>query len=233
MAESDPRLTPLDSTFLELEQADEGAMMHIGGALIFEAEPGTGRTPSLDAVTALLAERLAMLPRFHCRLSEKRVHGLRRPAWVEDPSFDVRAQVRHATLPAPGGDAQLHEWLGDLWSHRLDRGRPLWEMTLVDGLADGGWMLGPRPITRSWTESPPLTSATSCSMPGATRLPPLPGRPHGRATPTPPPTQAPASATPATRRPPAAETRCRAGSRRVWPPASPARRSTPLATRAA
>ena len=141
MAVSDARLTPLDSTFLELEQADEGAMMHIGGALIFEPEPGTGATPSLDAVTTLLEERLAMLPRFHCRLSDKRVHGLQRPAWVEDPSFDIRAHVRHATLPAPGGDAQLHEWLGDFWSHRLDRARPLWEMTLVDGLADGGWML--------------------------------------------------------------------------------------------
>jgi len=116
-------------------------MMHIGGALIFEPEPGTGATPSLDAVTALLEERLAMLPRFHCRLSDKRVHGLQRPAWVEDPSFDIRAHVRHATLPAPGGDAQLHDWLGDFWSHRLDRARPLWEMTLLDGLADGGWML--------------------------------------------------------------------------------------------
>ena len=141
MAESDARLTALDSTFLELEQADEGAMMHIGGALMFEPDPSTGATPSLDAVTALLEERLAMLPRFHCRLSEKRVHGLQRPAWVEDPSFDIRAHVRHATLPAPGDDAQLHEWLGDFWSHRLDRARPLWEMTLVDGLADGGWML--------------------------------------------------------------------------------------------
>ncbi len=141
MAISDTRLTSLDSTFLELEQADEGAMMHIGGALIFEPEPGTGATPSLDAVTALLEERLALLPRFHCRLSEKRVHGLQRPAWVEDPSFDIHAHVRHATLPAPGGETQLHDWLGDFWSHRLDRGRPLWEMTLVDGLADGGWML--------------------------------------------------------------------------------------------
>ena len=141
MAESGTRLSSLDSTFLELEQAEEGAMMHIGGALIFEPEPGTGATPSLDALTALLEERLAVLPRFHCRLSEKRVHGLQRPAWVEDSSFDIRAHVRHATLPAPGGEAQLHDWLGDFWSHRLDRARPLWEMTLVDGLADGDWML--------------------------------------------------------------------------------------------
>jgi diacylglycerol O-acyltransferase / wax synthase len=35
----------------------------------------------------------------------------------------------------------VHEWLGDFWSHRLDRTRPLWEMTLVDGLEGDRWML--------------------------------------------------------------------------------------------
>jgi diacylglycerol O-acyltransferase len=141
MEKIEERVTPLDSTFLELEQADESAMMHIGGALIFDPQIETGGTPSLEQLSALLDERFRMLPRFRCRLSEPRVHGLRRPAWVEDPSFDLCAHVRHATLPAPGGDAELHEWLGDFWSHRLDRSRPLWEMTLVDGLEDGRWMI--------------------------------------------------------------------------------------------
>ena len=135
------RLTPLDSTFLELEQADEGAMMHIGGALIFGPQIDSGAAPSLEQLIGLLDERFTSLPRFRCRLSESRVHGLRRPAWVADPNFDLRTHVRHATLPAPGGDAELHEWLADFWSHRLDRGRPLWEMTLVDGLEDRRWML--------------------------------------------------------------------------------------------
>ena len=66
---------------------------------------------------------------------------MRRPAWVEDPTFEIGAHVRHATLPAPGGEAELHEWLADFGSHRLDRARPLWEMTIVDGLENGGWML--------------------------------------------------------------------------------------------
>ena len=135
------RLTPLDATFLELEQADEGAMMHIGGALIFDASIETGEAPTLEQLWSLLDERFGALPRFHRRLSERRVHGLRRPSWILDPSFDLHAHVRHASLPAPGGEAEVHEWLGDFWSHRLDRSRPLWEMTLVDGLADGRWML--------------------------------------------------------------------------------------------
>jgi diacylglycerol O-acyltransferase / wax synthase len=141
MSAIDERLTSLDATFLELEQADEGAMMHIGGALIFDAPIEGGGPPSLDALCTLLDERFGALPRFQCRLSELRVHGLRRPSWTEDPNFDVRAHVRHATLPAPGGEDEIHEWLGDFWSHRLDRSRPLWEVTLVDGLAGGRWML--------------------------------------------------------------------------------------------
>lgn len=36
------RLSSPDSTFLEFEQADEGAMMHIGVALIFEPQIGAG-----------------------------------------------------------------------------------------------------------------------------------------------------------------------------------------------
>jgi diacylglycerol O-acyltransferase / wax synthase len=134
-------LTPLDATFLELEQADDGALMHTGAALIFDPQTQPAGTPSLEQLLALLDQRFGLLPRFRCRLSESRVHGLRRPAWVRDDDFDLQAHVRHATLPAPGGEAELHEWLGDFWSHRLDRTRPLWEMTLVDGLERGRWML--------------------------------------------------------------------------------------------
>jgi diacylglycerol O-acyltransferase / wax synthase len=141
MQAAEQRLSPLDSTFLELEQASEGAMMHIGGALVFDPAQEANRAPTLEQLRALLEERLAMLPRYRCRLSEPRVHGMRRPAWIEDAAFDVAAHLRRATLPAPGGQAELHEWLGDFWSHRLDRARPLWEMVLVDGLEQGRWML--------------------------------------------------------------------------------------------
>ena len=141
MGQTHEPLSSLDATFLELEQHEDGATMHIGGALIFEPLPETGGPPSLEALLELLHERLGRLPRFRMRLSEERVHGLQRPAWIVDPAFDLRAHVRHAALPAPGGDAEIDDWLGDFWSHRLDRSRPLWEMTLVDGLRDGRWML--------------------------------------------------------------------------------------------
>ena len=51
------KLSALDATFLELEQADEGATMHIGGVMVFDPVPNGG-TPSLEAIRAKIADRL-------------------------------------------------------------------------------------------------------------------------------------------------------------------------------
>ena len=40
------QLTALDAAFLELEEADDGALMHIGAALVFDPLPGGGRRRS-------------------------------------------------------------------------------------------------------------------------------------------------------------------------------------------
>ncbi len=133
-------LTPLDATFLELEQSDESAHMHIGGALIFDPRPD-GTVPSLGDVCRHLDSRLSRLPRYRRKLSEPRTGGLRWPAWEDDERFHLASHVRHAALPAPGGEAELCEWLGDYWSHRLDRRRPLWEVVLLDGLEGDRWAL--------------------------------------------------------------------------------------------
>ncbi len=134
------QLTPLDATFLELEEGDESAHMHVGWAMIFAPLPGGG-TPSVAQVRELLDERLELLPRFRHRLSSPRTGRFSWPSWISDPGFDVANHVRHATLPAPGGEAELLEWLGDFYSHRLDRAHPLWEIVLLDGLIDGGWAM--------------------------------------------------------------------------------------------
>ncbi len=134
------QLTALDATFLELEQMDEGATMHIGSVMIFEAPPN-GALPTLDEVRESIAGRLTRLPRYAQRLSSERTGGLSWPRWVEDPQFDVADHVGRAALPEPGGEAELMEWSADFFSHRLDRTRPLWEMVLLEGLGDGRWAL--------------------------------------------------------------------------------------------
>ncbi len=133
-------LSPLDATFLELEQVDEAVNMNIGAVLVFDASPGGG-APSLRDVRAHLARRLERLPRFRQRLSTPRTGGLSWPRWREDAGFDVADHVRRAALPPPGGEEELRDWAADHWSHRCDRGRPLWEIVLLEGLAGGRWAL--------------------------------------------------------------------------------------------
>ena len=67
--------------------------------------------------------------------------GLSWPAWEDDPDFDLKRHIGHAALPAPGGERELSEWSSQFFSQRLDRHRPLWEMTLLEGLSGGRWAL--------------------------------------------------------------------------------------------
>ena len=134
------KLSMLDTMFLELEQVDDSAHMHIGAALVFAPLPGGG-IPEIGALRDHMRARIGILPRFAQQLSSPHAGRFSWLTWEPAPAFDLDAHVHRATLPAPGGEAELLEWLGDFWSHRLDRHRPLWEMTLLDGLEGGRWVL--------------------------------------------------------------------------------------------
>jgi WS/DGAT/MGAT family acyltransferase len=56
---------------------------------------------------------------------------------VEDPELDLDFHLRSATVAAPGGDRELDALFARLAERRLDRRHPLWQLTLVSGLADG------------------------------------------------------------------------------------------------
>ena len=134
------QLTALDATFLELEEADESAHMHIGAILVFDPPPGGG-VPTADELRRNLGDRLDQLPRYRQRLSQPHTGGLSWPSWEPDPDFDLERHITRAALPAPGGEAELAAWSSAFFSQRLDRRRPLWEMAIVEGLAGGRWAL--------------------------------------------------------------------------------------------
>jgi WS/DGAT/MGAT family acyltransferase len=121
------RLSVLDASFLRLETAS--APLQTGGLGIFE--PGL----SFADVHDVLAARVDRVPRARKRVQRVPFGG--RPAWADDPDFDLSYHLRHAALPAPGGPDQLADLLSRLMSRRLDRERPLWELYVIEGLAGG------------------------------------------------------------------------------------------------
>ena len=59
------------------------------------------------------------------------------PEFADDPTFDLDAHVRVVAVPAPGDDRALLDLCGALAEQPLDRARPLWEFTLIEGLTGG------------------------------------------------------------------------------------------------
>jgi diacylglycerol O-acyltransferase / wax synthase len=103
--------------------------MHVASTLVFE-----GPAPDYEELTQQVDSRLYLVPRFRQRL---RFVPFARPKWVDDPRFNLAYHVRHTALPPPGSEEQLRILAARIFSQRLDRSKPLWEMWLVDGL-DGG-----------------------------------------------------------------------------------------------
>ena len=61
---------------------------------------------------------------------------LHHPMWMENDDIDLDYHVRQVQVPAPGGRRELDQLIGHIASTPLDRGRPLWEMHVVQGLTD-------------------------------------------------------------------------------------------------
>jgi len=129
------RLSALDAHFLDLE--DEGVHMHVAVVLLCDAKPLTLEDGRLDveSIRDFIESRLVAIPRYRQRLAQIPVE--RHPIWVDDPSFNIQYHVRHVGLPRPGDERQLKRLVGLLMSQKLDHGKPLWEMWVIEGL-DGG-----------------------------------------------------------------------------------------------
>jgi WS/DGAT/MGAT family acyltransferase len=122
------RLSSFDTSFLANEK--DNAHMAIGAVLVFDGPP-----PEQSEFLAQVRSRLHLLPRLRQRLLTPPL-GLGTPFWVDDETFDVRRHLDRITLPSPGTDAEMRALAGELLAPPLDRRKPLWELTLVDGFAD-------------------------------------------------------------------------------------------------
>jgi diacylglycerol O-acyltransferase len=63
--------------------------------------------------------------------------GLDRPWWRDHPGFDLNYHLRHIAVPDRDDPNSLADLVARIHSRPLDRDRPLWELYLISGLADG------------------------------------------------------------------------------------------------
>ncbi|HEX4735905.1 MAG TPA: wax ester/triacylglycerol synthase family O-acyltransferase [Thermoleophilaceae bacterium] len=120
------RLSAIDASFLAGEK--ESSHMHVGAVMIFEGPP-LGREDMLEQI----GSRLHLVPRYRQKLAVPRFE-MGRPLWVDDPSFNLEYHVRHTALASPGDLQQLRLLTARIFSQRLDRSKPLWEVWFVQGL---------------------------------------------------------------------------------------------------
>lgn len=126
------RLTSIDASFLYFEKPY--APMHVGSVEIFE-----GEIPYEDFVRNIEA-KLPLLPRYVQRVNMV-PFNLGHPTWERDLNFNIRNHIMFRQLEAPGSEHELRQMARQCLSGMLDRNKPLWEIFVVHGLADGNTAL--------------------------------------------------------------------------------------------
>jgi diacylglycerol O-acyltransferase / wax synthase len=127
------RLTGQDASFLY----NETPTQHLHTLKVAIVDPST--LPggfSFPGVRAELEQRLHLLPPFRRRIVTVPLH-LSHPVWIEDAGFDLNRHLKHTTLPPPADGAALDTLISRIAGEPLDRDRPLWQVWVVEGLADG------------------------------------------------------------------------------------------------
>jgi diacylglycerol O-acyltransferase len=126
-------MSPADSLFLMVETREHP--MHVGGLQLFVPPEGADANDVRQIFQQMISVE-DIRPLFR-RRARRSVTSLGMWGWEEDVDFDIEHHVRHTALPRPGRVLELLALCSRLHSNLLDRHRPLWEASLIEGLADG------------------------------------------------------------------------------------------------
>lgn len=118
-------ISGVDATFLYGETPT--SPMHVGSVCIIEG------SLKLETFRELIASRLHQIPTLRKKLMFAPM-SVDYPYWVDDPDFNIDLHIQHVALPKPGGWAQLRKMASQVFSEPLDRSRPLWSFTFVEGV---------------------------------------------------------------------------------------------------
>jgi diacylglycerol O-acyltransferase len=126
-------LSGLDATFLHLETPE--MPMHVGSLNVLDLPKGYKGDFYEDA-KQFMASRIHLADVFTRKLALM-PFDMTNPVWVEDDDIDLDYHVRHISLPRPGTNRQLQQYVARLHSSLIDRSRPMWEFYIIDGLKSG------------------------------------------------------------------------------------------------
>ena len=127
------QLSGMDATFLYMETPE--TPMHVAGLTMYELPEGFKGTFHAH-FKKFFAGRVHLIPIFGMKLA-KSVMQIDHPGWVDAGDIDLDYHIQSATLPKPGSWKQVEEMVGALHSQLLDRKKPLWQFTVIEGLEDG------------------------------------------------------------------------------------------------
>jgi WS/DGAT/MGAT family acyltransferase len=121
----------LDLTFLLLERPESPS--NVGALMLFD--PPGGSRASVAAARIARAYRAAQPTPPFDSLPDLSIRAL--PRWRRAERIDLRRHVLRETLEPPGDVHELCRHVARLHEPMLDRGRPLFELHVIDGLASG------------------------------------------------------------------------------------------------
>lgn len=123
-------VNPIDQIFLRLERRNQP--MHVGGLQLFALPADAGP----DYVRRLV-ERARCTDDVQAPFNKRLKYRLGQPFWADDDQFDMEYHIRHLALPSPGAIRDLLALVSVQHGALLDRSRPMWEITVIEGVADG------------------------------------------------------------------------------------------------
>lgn len=94
------------------------------------------RPPDREVFTEVLERASRVVPRLRQRVVSH-PYAVAPPRWEIDPGFDLGYHVRYVRSPGAGTMRDVLSIAQPLAMQGFDRARPLWEVVVVDGLADG------------------------------------------------------------------------------------------------
>lgn len=124
------QLSGIDATFLYMET--DQTPMHVAGLTLYDLPKGF-RGSFHKHFTTFFKGRVHLIPIFGMKLA-KAVFQIDHPGWVDAGTLDFEYHIQSAKLPKPGTRKQLEDMVAELHAVRLDRKKPLWQFTVIEGI---------------------------------------------------------------------------------------------------